>query len=252
MTLISQIKRIVSLAGLSFMAVISLSGFSHKNEWPQLAVRLTGEADQVRKKAISELRDLPQLEAVLRKELSGERKFLAIDVISALKLEVLLPDLLKFSEKDESGFFYNAINALMDGENRTELLTLYRARIGNDSTPAAAKVALLDTLSRLQIPLGAPLLKKLVLQDPSADVRSAALHYVRQFLLKKDMEFFPLVALALHSDPFQLRIQAMYLISELNPKWRSFVLRELEECMEDDNSEVREACGAISGRLRKR
>src|SRR4051812_44074871 len=86
-------------------------------DWRSSAGRLTGYSETDRESAIVELRKMPRLAASLRAALHGSDKALALDVIAALKLAALLPDLLRASQDDTDGTTYLAIGALLDDGN---------------------------------------------------------------------------------------------------------------------------------------
>ncbi|MCM2277386.1 MAG: hypothetical protein NDJ89_04865 [Oligoflexia bacterium] len=216
--------------------------------WPELALRLTGESEAERKRAIQALRTLPGLEAELRKELPlaepSTRRFLALDVIAILGLRNLLPELLAASAHDDTGYSYHAINALLDEDSRAQATRIYRERLAERRTSAASKVALLDTLARLAAPLEERLLERLLLEDSSHEVRSAALSYLRHFAvrLRQPDGLVLLEKLLEDTQPYQLRLQALYLFSELPPSIRRARARLLKACAGDPHPEVRAFC----------
>jgi len=211
-------------------------------DWSRLALRLSGESGEVRESILLRLRQMPNLEPSLRAALTGPQKFLALDAISALSLEALLPDLLAMARTDETGSFYNAINTLTTRANERQISQLYRDRLWERECPEAAKVVLLDTLGRTQAILDPEKLRSF-LADPYPEVRSAVLSYARQMLLRgrKD-EYLPLETAALAGKPASLRVQAVFLAAELKPALRQRLAAALGSCGQDPAAEVREAC----------
>jgi hypothetical protein len=245
-----------SLFGLSIgMKLCIFPQGVHAEDWSDHARRFTGESDLVKEEVIQKIRETPDLENTLRKVISGqspahsnEKKFLALDTIAALKLYSLLPDLTKLSEHDESGYFYHAMNALFTTENRRKLIELYRGRLFQENTSPASKMALLDTLARLQSSLTEDQLKAL-LSDPHFEVQSAALSYIRHWVIKLGQsDYLPLVQATLQKKiPFQLKFQALYFVSELSPRYRRSTQTLLRHCKDDLNPEVRALCLKLLG-----
>jgi hypothetical protein len=223
-------------------------------DWKLLARRFTGESDWIRKDSIDQIRKIPNLENLLKKELSGPDKFIVLDVIATLRLSGLLPDLIKYSEHDDTGFFYHALNALMTSTSlKLKLSQLYYSRLLNVNTPPAAKVAILDTLGRLNVSISRADLKYLLLDDTSPEVRSAALYYLRnQFTNKLEQERDLLLLKAvLDSEPYQIRLQTIYFLSELNTQYQNTWLPFLKSCLTDKNPEVKKSCIDLYQRYKK-
>ena len=247
------VDKLMTILILSLLLVMNSTDCSAgKDNWSELAQRLSGESEPARTKVVQSLWKIPSLEANLRRELVSEKRFLAVDVISALKLNSLLPDLLALSEEDETGFFYNAINSMITEKNRSEIMGIYRQRVIREETPPAAKVVLLDTLGRLFIPLEVSDLKQLLV-DISPDVRSAALYYLRSFILNtKNQDFLPLLSSVLSSEPFQLRVQAIHFLMEIDASLSSRFRSSVKDCLKDANLEVRKACSLLEVKMQRR
>lgn len=197
--------------------------------WIDLAKRFSAESSDVHNQSIQKLRALPdlnrQLRAILQAATDGTSllstpTFLAFDVISTLKLGELLPDLLQFSETDRSGFSYHAINALITPDNRRQIIERYRARLANSATSPAARMALLDTLGRLQTSVDSQVVEQLA-QDPAEGTRSALVNYLRSFLLRgEESGSLKIIRRMAEEGSLPLQIQVIYLLSELTPQTR--------------------------------
>ena len=161
-------------------------------DWTKLARRLTGEGEGVRAQTIAKLRKVPELEAALKQALSADRPFLALDVIVALNLRTLWSEVIHASEKDRSGFSYLALDALVDDPHEPGLAKLYKERLVSKDTSAASKVVILDSLLRMSERLAPENLAPLLLDDPSPEVKSAALYYARSFLIRHDKGYLPM------------------------------------------------------------
>lgn len=238
-----------SFLAFVFILISVLSGGAADttpSSWTQEAVRMTGESDLVRERALKRLSQWPHLTELLRQELAGPHQALALDVISALSLQELLPDLLKVADKDQTGFIYLCINNLLTSKNRDEIVSLYRQRLlcsGSCQASGPAQVVILDTLGRLGETLDSKDLQNFLTSSPWPEVRFAALDYVRLGLLqRKQMEFLPLLKVALQSQPVQLREQALYLISELPGDTRKKAIKDLPECKQGFSPDTLHFC----------
>ena len=238
---------------LTWLLGLSLSlGARATATWPQLAERMTGESDQVRERCLSELKAMPHLDQLLKAELreptqpSRTHMYLALDIIAALKLRELLPDLIELSESEPSGYLYQTINTLVTPQNRAAITELYRQRLSGARTQPAARMALIDTLARFGAAIEASELEQL-LRDSSVDVRQAALSYARTFLIRGlQPNYLPLVREQLKRGTFLLRVQAVFLLRDLQHgrlplgNWR-------ETCRGDASDAVRALCIEKSG-----
>jgi hypothetical protein len=187
--------------------------------WRFEATRLTGASEKISRTAARRLKTWPALEKELRAALDGEDRYLAVDVIGALRFEPLREDLIRFSARDEAGFSYIALGAFIDGASAPGFVKLFAERLQSPRTSPPAKVILLDTLSRMGVMLNRDRLAGLLLNDPSPEVKSAALSYLRARLLKhrddEDLELLRAVLGDPHLSP-QRRIQARFIVSELD------------------------------------
>jgi hypothetical protein len=195
--------------------------------WSWLAGRLTGVSEEDRRGAIEQLRALPRLSDSLSAALAGPRRFLALEVISSLGLRDFLPALLTLSEHDRSGATLLTLNTLLDGHNVEGVARAYRDRLTRDGgrpRSATAAVIMLDTLGRLGVTLPDSTVRAF-LESPSFELRSAALSYARyQILQFHAPRFLFAVETALRSHPYQLRLQADFLIADLPPGLRAVAL----------------------------
>jgi HEAT repeat protein len=218
------------------------------DQWPQLAERMTGESDRVHEQSLRDLRATPDLVKRLRAELrnpsqpSKTKMFLALDVISALKMSEMLPDLIELSETESSGYLYNTINTLVTPENRAQMIELYKDRVSRTKTPAPARMSLIDTLARFGVPLPLAQMSDL-LKDPVSDLRKTALAHARVFLVRGlQPSYLPLVKEQLKGGSFLLRVQAIYLLRELESVRRLPVGAWREDCLSDLSETVRALC----------
>jgi hypothetical protein len=236
------------LSLLFTLAPVSLT-YGAAPDWVSPALRLTGESNFVRTDSIQKLRTLPGIETEIKQALRGERKFLALDVVSALKMENLMPELIQLSQPDESGFFYLAMNSLVVAGNQKLLEHVYFQRLVNEKTPPTVQMILLDSLCRMGVRLRSEDLEKFLFKNESPEVRASALYYLRFFLVHLgDADYLPLLREALEEKtPSDLkRVQLLYLMSELPlPMWRH--LRGLRfSCPSHHPADLTATCNRLS------
>ena len=227
------------------LTCVLLSSRSQARDWSKEAVRLTGESQAVRGRAIMRLKKTPHLKEILRREIHGNRLAQALDVIATLELRDLLPDLIQLGTTDATGSVYSAINSLLNEKNLASVLPTYRKRLlcepACQASPAA-QVVILDTLARAGLDLSSDELTRL-LKSSQYEVKSAALEYVRSAIMTRGkFELLPLVQASLQANPWQLRLQSWYLISELPPQIKIRLKISKENCAQERNIEARGAC----------
>lgn len=242
-------KRVISFL---FIAALFWSAPCGAWDWSRDAVRLTGESDYVREQALNRLKKRPDLENILRQQLRGPKQPLALDVISALDMVELLPDLLQVAKKDENGFVYLAINNLMNSENKNKIVSIYEHHLfcpASCQASGPAQVVILDTLSRLGESFSPQQIESL-LASPWPEVRFSALNYVRTALLKRNQgQYLHLVKQALHGQPLQLREQALYLASELTDVQQKQILASMSNCQNTFGPTARVLCEKLKPTL---
>jgi len=219
-------------------------------DWTHDAVRLTGESDFVRATALQNLRRIPDLSNVLLREVRGPRQALALDAITALKIHSLLPNLLQLAERDDSGQLCLTIDSLVTEKTLSLVAKIYRERLFcKDHCQAAepARLVMLEALGRMGEELPTQLLSKVFAQS-SYEVKSAVLRYIRGRLvvapaadrIKTTERYLPIVLAALNTQPYQIRLQSIYLVREFNLESRALSLSFI--CSTDPRPEIRAFC----------
>ncbi len=187
-------------------------------DWTEPALRLTGLGTGPKVRAVHQLKSMPDLNTRLRAALDGPYKLLALDVIAALRLSEFVAEMRDRAGLDESGFFYLTLNSFITPENQEEMYALYLTRLAEASGPPAAKVILLDTLGRVGVEIPIVELKKLLLTEPSPEVNSAAIAYLRLMIQRHGRAGLkPLVPLLLARKDLsrQRKEQILLLSSEM-------------------------------------
>jgi hypothetical protein len=215
-------------------------------DWTGLARRLTGESQAVRREAIASLRSVPNLERDLKAAFAGQDRFLAFDVIVALDLRKMVPALLEYSVTDETGYSYHVMNALASAGDRAKILETYETQLV--SAAPAGKVAILDAFARTSRELPSAVLDRLF-EHEMPEVRAAALGYVRSAVLRHGRrEEARRVFSALLDPAYQVRLQALYLVSELPAplRPRHKLRAAVERCRADPFEAVRAFCAELA------
>jgi HEAT repeat protein len=197
------------------------------DDWRAYARRLSGEAKHVRVEMIEKLKAIPNLDGHLRSAFRGPDRFLAFDVLSALEKRDFLDEILKLIPQDPSGFAVHAANSLSRPDDRMKLVDTYRGLLTDPRPTAPTRMALFDTLGRL----GALLSEEVCqsgLKDPSPEVRTSALHYLRHAILKLGQrDWVKRLEPALQrNQPWQVRAQTVFLISEIPARERRGLIRK--------------------------
>lgn len=221
--------------------LLILSSLAQAAHWTDHALRLTGESLAVRNNAIRALKAIPNLDAELQAAFQTRQKYLALDVISALARQNLLPFLSTTLTTDESGATTLAVQSLLSEGTRERIVSIFRDGVASNGPPAS-RMVMWDTLGRLAVAVEQTQVLQ-ALRDDSFEVRDAALYYTR-LLARASKQTRWLVPLreALSLDPFQLRLRAIHAIHDLPASLKIEGRKLLELCRKDKVYLVREAC----------
>jgi hypothetical protein len=235
--------RIVLVSIGLFISFEAIAGPS----WSELALRFTAESQVAREQSIKQLRKIRNLESILAQELERPKRYLALDVIGTLRLYGFIPILQKLAQTEKTGMIFVTLNSLMTIRTQEKFIEYYLESLDGNEISFASKVVVIDTLSRLKVDLGKRRLKKLFRKEEFPEVRSSVLNYIRA--QGKDgfakRYHFELVEEALEQDPFQVRLQAWFLVSELPRNEQLRFHNELSRCSQDPNVEVRRVCANL-------
>ena len=246
------------VVGVAFLfSAVSFAASSNvrwpKAAWQDLAKKV-GTSEDVRDAAITQLKTVAGLNSKLKKAIYTSDRPLALDVISALDLKEMIPDLLLHVPADPDGFLTVAVNAMMTDKNQTQILNSYQENLAPEQltrTSPGAIVAMLEPLGRLAIKLPKQVVRGLSVHT-SPEVRSSLLYYLRMMALRHGVyENLDLVADMLRAKEFQIRLQAVSVSAEvlaLTAKTKvqisgSAGLADLKTvCEAEKAKQIREAC----------
>jgi hypothetical protein len=232
-----------------------LTVFSSANikapEWIFVARRLTGESDKVRSKSLIWLRSSKTLKFSLNNELQRPTvsdgrittsHFLAFDVITALQLFDFVPQLISTSLADETGFTYHTLNTLFNSENAEHIVQFYKKQLFAESSSVPAKMAVLDSLSRMGVELTVAQLLALKL-NPSIELKSTVLNYIREMSIVKNKFFYnDLLAEFLRESSYEIKMQSLFILKELQNKKNVLLGDKDLACVNDPNKSIRVFC----------
>ena len=234
-----------SLAGILFAFLFSFSAFAEAPSWKDLA-RKVGESEEHRAAVIAQLRKVPSLKTKLSQAIYSKDRPLALDVISALDMKELIPDLLLHVPADPDGFLTVAVNAMMDSQNQKRILDSYKDTLASSGVSFAALVAMLEPLGRMNVSISREVLLNLSV-SASPEVRSAVIYYLRIMALRnKRYDNLDLLAGFLKSREFQLRLQAVSVAGEIGARAGVPAVTEMKSvCEAERTPSIRSACLAF-------
>jgi hypothetical protein len=210
--------------------------------WTELA-RKVGESEENRASVIAQLRKISGLKSKLSKAIYSKNRPLALDVISALSMKEMIPDLLLHVPADPDGFLTVALNSMMDSKNQKSILDSYVENVSSKGVSYAAIVAMLEPLGRLNIALSRDVLNSLA-SSPSPEVRSSVIYYLRIMALRnKRYENLDLLNGFLKSPEFQLRLQTVSVAGEIGARSGVPSVSEMKNvCEAEKTPSIRAAC----------
>lgn len=228
-----------------------------RESWQSLA-RKVGQSEDFRASAIRDLKRLPHLSGDLRQALRTSDRPLALEVISALEIRSLIPDMIALVPQDPDGFMVLGVNALMTSQTRDSILNLYLDNLQPKTLNAVstgAIIAMLEPLGRLGVELSGATFTA-ISRHRSPDVRGSLLYYVRMMALRHDNLIYADYANDLTSAAeYQLRLQAISTSAEIaainGSRRRTAHLKDRSDltklCGRETEERLREACLSFLG-----
>ncbi|MCM2282849.1 MAG: hypothetical protein NDI61_13500 [Bdellovibrionaceae bacterium] len=236
-----------------FVWVIAISAMVEASyaapNWTQLARKVgISETEAERLQAIAALRADTKLSSNLIAALDSDNRLLALDVIVALSMREMVPELLSRITSDEDGFLTLNLNALLEEKNKDLIFSRYQeilkpAEIAQLSP--AAIVAMLEPLGRAGFVLPRASVDELFRQA-FPEVRAAVIYYVRMLALRHSRrDHVRVLSEALRAGEFQIRLQAISTLLELTrSSGRPPVTREklTRRCEKESHPKVKRQC----------
>lgn len=251
MTRFHLLKNLLLVLALCFGWRVEISSAATAN-WKELTNKAASEGPE-RKQAISELRKIKDLDQQIEKALKSPDQDIAIHTIVILKLTQFTPQILDLTASDFEGSKYSSLNALIDPQTKSSIATAYRKRLAamDSHKGAGAKIAILQGLQSMQEELPKETLETL-LDDSSYEVRTAAVQYAGAFSADFSKNGYSTVLQkALEKKPYQLRLTAAAQISSLPTGQIKQQGYRFENCLQDSNMEVKQACEALARRVKQ-
>lgn len=220
---------------------------SRQDDWAKHALRLTGESQRVRRRAIESLKQIPALDAILKTALGTSQRYLALDTIAALQRVSTLSDLFAVASDEKSGAVYLTINTLINEVTLPSIQEHYLKVLSQPDLPAPIPLILLDTLGRMGTKIPKRTLQRFILSK-NYEAKSGALYYLRYQLLRaQDMNYLPLLESYQNAEPYQLRIQLQSLLRDLPPSLQEKTKALRAQCQNDRHQAVVSWCEELKG-----
>lgn len=238
-----KVRTAMVLFAFLFLALFSSSGaLAAAPSWTDLA-RKVGESEENRASVIAQLRHIPNLKSKLSKAIYTKDRPVALDVISALEMKEMIPDLLLHVPADPDGFLTVAVNSMMDSKNQKSILDSYVTNLSSPGVSNAAVVAMLEPLGRMNIALSREIVVGLS-ESPSPEVRSSLIYYLRIMALRnKRYDNLDLLASLLHAPEFQIRLQVVSVAHEIGARAGVPAVGEMKKvCEAEKTPSIRQAC----------
>ncbi len=206
-------------------------------EWVVQSRQLIGESDEKRAQALEVLRGrFPAARDVLR-EVDGDYRPYALDVLVALNLPGTVDELLPLLERDPDGALTLAANALLSGDNHQRISERYgqllTGPIDRLSTPQI--VAMVDFFTHLKRPCSDAICTAL-LTHPRLEVQQAAALHLAVTAKADKVAFLKRHLPRLFA---QVRAQVMLTLYKEEKKEAELI------CKGDSDPIVQSACGQI-------
>src|SRR3954465_979925 len=109
----------------TFFFLLCSIAFSSETDWRHHARRLSGYVQTTQREAVRWLKSQKRLEKKLVPALETRDRYLALDVIAELQMTSLLPELFKWTTRDESGAVVLTINTLLTPQTRDSIIEHY-------------------------------------------------------------------------------------------------------------------------------
>jgi len=237
---------VLRLLLLTWFSVLCTPCLGSPGDWQRFVPFISSESGRQRDSALESLRRYPGIEEALREAVrSGEGRAAALEVIGALKLVAITPDLIQAAKVQPGADLFRTLNALIAaGAGTPDLASFYREQLirRGGATPAGAILAMIDGLGSMGGELEKSVLEGLI-ADPNSQIRLGTLHYTARFLKQeKRPEYLSILISALASTPHQIRIEAAVLLSSIPQGRKRLVQLAAQHCLNDPYPEVKAAC----------
>ena len=196
------------------------SGRTQSTSWKVLA-RKVGQSEDYRAGAIRELRRMGSLSKDLREGLRNSDRPLALEVISALEIKSLIPDMLELVPTDSNGFLTLGLNSMMTEKNQKQIIDTYLNLLDSKNIGTVSNgslMAMLEPMGRLGVRLPKTTIQQLKANE-SPEIRSSLLYYVRMMVLRHRVrDNVDVVSELAKASEYQVRLQAESVLGEITAR----------------------------------
>lgn len=241
----------IRLLIILYLSLSSITFVQSKEQWFDVTRLIKSENISDKEKAIKWLLDEKNITTELINSLEKNiHASEALLVCKTLKRGDLYPNILQHVERYPSG---RAIMALVemssfDKEKKLPKLIHFFATKKWEKLDARSKVATLSSVLKLGLILPFDKLKNILLLEESDQLKIASTQIAGSlFRSSNDVAYAEIIKTALHLKPYQLRVEALYAIEDLDDnRIKNIFGEELKKCINDENVDVRMLCKNIN------
>lgn len=235
----------------SASASTSVPTSSSKPNWKVLA-KLVGQSEDARASAIQKLKSIRGLREKIKHAIYTSDRPLALEVITALEMRDLVPELLMHTAADPDGFITLTVNALMDSKNQSSITSTYLENLSHEKLKQVSEpaiIAMLEPLGRLGVALSRETVRELK-NHSSPDLRSGLIYFIRlEGLRHSRFDHVSVLNESMKAREFQIRLQAVAALMDLKEQGRASGLPSesalKSHCESEKTPQIRNACLAM-------
>ncbi len=222
--------------------------------WVSTVHNVKSENEQDSAAAIKALEEDQSLDQKVIEALKEERFVSeALRISSFLKRPSLFGPVLNYAQKNPTGHAITAAMSLrqFDESGKLPLFITELSTSRWSSLSSTSKLVTLFAISELDLSLSLGQMKR-NLEDSSDQVRIVTTRVAgKQFFKKQEKKYAEVIKVALHSSPYQLRLEALNAVKKLPRTVHKNFYHEIHKCLSDPRIEVKNLCSEISIEMNK-
>lgn len=240
-------KLVAVLAALSQGVALSTSALAEEQSqtWDQLTRSALSAESEVSQVSWNLLKQDKNIEVEVREGLHSSHRIEALQLIQALHLKNLFPELLKDLETTDDALTWRAAISVADDEKKKILSELVTKKAQQNWTILSntAKWSILSSAIELKSHISAEMLTEVIVSDDSYEARIQSARLAGELLRSKnDVAYSEALKKAIQGQPYQLRLEAIRQITRQPASIQQGLRDTLKHCAKDNYSEVKEAC----------
>lgn len=235
---------------ISFFFLTSVGFAQTEQKWFEVAQALKSENNSKKEQAIKWLKSEGSLNSQIISALDIDEYIEEAFLVSrVLKRGELYPNILKYADKKPSGRSISTLLEMSEYDYEKKFPTLINDLIGKrwKTIDAPSKVATLDSILSLGLILPIDKINSLLLEN-SDQLRILSIRIAGANLnINHESLYAEIIKKALSLSPYQLRVEALYAIEDLDDKKiKKQFTKTLELCMSDKNEIVKGLCTKLN------